>query len=247
MRCVFCSSQLSREKPGVAGPGVVLCYDCIALANDIAQGRLPMTSASDRPAWGLALMDADAMAFLDDETLRAELRVTTEIAQPLNDFIAAAQARLDGKPDWRPVSSSHHHRHDEAVTFPNGTTVVARSFAGPSSYARKPFPDFGWYFDPVWSPPWPHEHLVWPDFGVPQDVTAFVVGCQSVVARMARGEEVEIGCLGGHGRTGTALAVLAALCGVAQADAVSWVRSNYCERAVETEEQSQFVLSVRLV
>jgi ClpX C4-type zinc finger len=246
VRCIFCASRLSREKPGVAGPGVVLCYNCIAVANDIVNGRLPMTSASDRPAWGLALMDPDAMALLDDATLRAELDTTTEIAQPLNDFIAAAQARLDGDPDWRPTSIKGRHLHSDTVTFPNGGTLVASSFPGKTSYARKQSPDFGWYFDTSWAPPWPHEHVLWPDFGLPVDAEAFVVGCRSLVTRIGSGQTVEIGCLGGHGRTGTALAIMAAMCGVPQADAVSWVRSNYCDQAVETQEQVQFVLAVRL-
>ncbi len=54
------------------------------------------------------------------------------------------------------------------------------------------------------------------------------------------GQRVEIGCYGGHGRTGTALACLAVLCGQAPDEAVSWVRGTYCERAVETDEQEAF-------
>lgn len=52
---------------------------------------------------------------------------------------------------------------------------------------------------------------------------------------------VEIGCLGGHGRTGTGLACLAVLVGAPRDPAVSWVRENYCSLAVETSVQEDLV------
>jgi hypothetical protein len=52
--------------------------------------------------------------------------------------------------------------------------------------------------------------------------------------------------LGGHGRTGTALACLAALSGEPSQEAVVWVRTNYCPKAVETPEQAVFVASLDL-
>ncbi len=58
------------------------------------------------------------------------------------------------------------------------------------------------------------------------------------------GERVEVGCLGGHGRTGTALACLAVLTGTLADDAVAWVRGNYCYKAVETDVQEQLVAAL---
>lgn len=55
------------------------------------------------------------------------------------------------------------------------------------------------------------------------------------------GQHVEVGCLGGHGRTGTALACLAVLAGHPAGDAVAWVRSGYCAKAVETPGQEAFI------
>jgi protein-tyrosine phosphatase len=54
-------------------------------------------------------------------------------------------------------------------------------------------------------------------------------------------ERVEIACGGGHGRTGTALAVLAVIDGVSPKDAVDFVRANYHARAVETPWQRRYV------
>jgi protein-tyrosine phosphatase len=62
--------------------------------------------------------------------------------------------------------------------------------------------------------------------------------------RARAGQLVEIGCIGGHGRTGTALACLAFLSGVQRQEAVPWVKANYCSRAVESPEQAAFVTSL---
>ncbi len=67
-----------------------------------------------------------------------------------------------------------------------------------------------------------------------------VAALESLLHRARAGQHVEIGCYGGHGRTGTALACLAILCGQAPDEAVTWVRATYCERAVETGEQEAF-------
>jgi protein-tyrosine phosphatase len=64
--------------------------------------------------------------------------------------------------------------------------------------------------------------------------------------RARAGQRVEIGCLGGHGRTGSALASLAVLSGVPAQEAVAWVRNNYCSKAIETPEQASFVASLVL-
>ena len=51
--------------------------------------------------------------------------------------------------------------------------------------------------------------------------------------------------LGGHGRTGTALACLAILTGHPATDAVAWVRARYCPQAVETASQEAFITMLR--
>ena len=57
--------------------------------------------------------------------------------------------------------------------------------------------------------------------------------------------KVGIGCTGGHGRTGTALAILAELSGVCKNDdPVLWVRKQYCEFAVESGTQLDYIEDV---
>jgi len=133
------------------------------------------------------------------------------------------------------------HRHRSVVSLPDGTRVTAVSFDAVDPYARDRQPDYGLYLDRRWQPPWAHDHLDWPDFALPGDPALVLVALGSVLDRARTGELVEVGCLGGHGRTGTALACLAVLAGHPAADAVAWVRASYCPKAVETPAQEAFI------
>lgn len=52
-----------------------------------------------------------------------------------------------------------------------------------------------------------------------------------------------IACIGGHGRTGTALSILASLWGIVPdgEDPVKWVRQRYCKKAVENNRQLDYI------
>jgi protein-tyrosine phosphatase len=126
------------------------------------------------------------------------------------------------------------------VTLPDGTRVRACSLA--EREESDPERSFGLYMDERWDPSWPAAVIPWADFGLPADSEEAARQIEAALSRAKRGELVEIGCVGGLGRTGTVLACLAVLAGVAAADAVSWVRRNYDVRAVETAEQEQWVL-----
>lgn len=51
-------------------------------------------------------------------------------------------------------------------------------------------------------------------------------------------------CVGGHGRTGTAVACLMVASGYAGDEAIAWVRKNYCEDAIESKEQEKYVQEI---
>lgn len=133
------------------------------------------------------------------------------------------------------------HRHRSPVTLPSGAELWAVSFDTGDPYTRERLPNFGLYLDEKWAPPWDHVKVAWPDFGVPSDLEALRDQLSTVLARVKAGDLVEVGCLGAHGRTGTALACLAILDGCDPDSAVEWVKANYCEKAVETPEQAAFV------
>lgn len=82
----------------------------------------------------------------------------------------------------------------------------------------------------------------WPDMGVPKVTREQWV----TLARTLKRRKVYVACLGGHGRTGTALAILASLYGAVpkDADPVAWVRGVYCDKAVETTGQADYVAKV---
>ncbi len=144
------------------------------------------------------------------------------------------------------------HRHRTPVVLPDGTEVVAVSFEDADPYERDERderderPDFGVYLDERWNPPWPHESIEWPDFGVPPETGPVAASLQDALERARSGERVEIGCLGAHGRTGTALALLAILAGHPADDAVAWVRRTYCDQAVESDEQAAFIADLSI-
>jgi hypothetical protein len=79
-----------------------------------------------------------------------------------------------------------------------------------------------------------------PDFGVP-DPAALRAVLQAMLAEMRAAPDAayHVGCRAGLGRTGLALACLAAMTG--EGDPVRWLRATYDPRAVETEAQQAMV------
>lgn len=132
------------------------------------------------------------------------------------------------------------HAHQTVVDFADGASVTAVSLLGDDQNGREKPPDFGLYFDEHWNSAWPHEQIAWPDLGVP-DTEELKMSLKHLLDRARGGQAVEIGCLGGHGRTGTALAALAVLTGTPPDKAVEWVRAQYCDDAIETLEQISLI------
>lgn len=126
------------------------------------------------------------------------------------------------------------------VELPDGTRIRARGLR--HGLPGGPTPDFGVYLlsSPPDDPGWPFEWIDCRDFRVPGDPDEALAALADA-HRRARDERVEVACGGGVGRTGIALAVLAIRCGVAPADAVTWVRRRYHPRAVETPWQRRWV------
>lgn len=70
---------------------------------------------------------------------------------------------------------------------------------------------------------------------------------------VASGTNILVHCMGGHGRTGTALAALIHTAhkigsypytqdgGILKGDSVEWLRKNYCKKAVESDTQADWL------
>lgn len=126
------------------------------------------------------------------------------------------------------------------VTLPTGPRVRGRRSGDSVSPA-----DFTLILSGGPVPTWPHRHIRWPDFWIPGDRAEALDALHETHRRAHHGERVEVTCRGGIGRTGTALAALAVLDGLAPNEAVSWVRDTYHPRAVETPWQRRWLRTVR--
>ncbi|HEX2133501.1 MAG TPA: protein-tyrosine phosphatase family protein [Actinophytocola sp.] len=129
---------------------------------------------------------------------------------------------------------------DGAIHLPDGCRVRGRALRAP---APPDAPDRALYLGNRhrdFRPEWPHEWLDWPDFRLPRDQAAAIKAIHTLHHHARRGEQVEVACGGGIGRTGTVIACLAVLAGVEPAEAVAWTRRHYHRRAVETPWQRRW-------
>jgi hypothetical protein len=134
---------------------------------------------------------------------------------------------------WSPTAAG-------VLSLPSGRLVRGRGLARPTPDG--PDPVFGLYLlgEPPPPIPWESRWIRWPDFRLPADQAAARVAFTEAWERSAT-ERVEVACIGGQGRTGTALACIAVLDGVPPGEAVAYVREHYLPKAVETPWQRKFV------
>ncbi|TDC60127.1 protein phosphatase [Micromonospora sp. KC207] len=122
------------------------------------------------------------------------------------------------------------------VVLPGGSSVRGRRVGDVATPA-----DFALLLAPGPAPAWAHRRIRWPDFLLPLDRADALDALREALRRAYAGQRVEVACLGGIGRTGTALAALAVLDGLPADRAVQWVREHYHPRAVETPWQRRWV------
>lgn len=129
----------------------------------------------------------------------------------------------------------------DVVVLPSGRRVRGRGVRrGAPPAGLEPDVSFQCTWERPAPQPWPVRWVRWPDFGLPLVPSDARAALREAWSR-APEERVEVCCGGGHGRTGTALAVLAVLDGVPPAEAVGWVREHYRPTAVETPWQRWWV------
>ena len=83
--------------------------------------------------------------------------------------------------------------------------------------------------------------LYWPDMDIPN---MSVKDWYEILREITRYDKVLIMCLGGLGRTGTALAILGSLSGAISGDPIRWVRENYSPMAIETPSQERYIMAM---
>ena len=81
----------------------------------------------------------------------------------------------------------------------------------------------------------------WPNMGTPYDLPfQFWLDLYQVITQTPK---TLLFCQGGHGRTGTALGILLIASGALKdkKKSISWVRENYCRRAIESSKQEDMI------
>jgi len=126
-------------------------------------------------------------------------------------------------------------------------------------YTKEPTPQLGIYLTHSWAstfayfigcgitPPkeegvlWPFVAADWPDMGVlPANEQSALL--DFTIKNIKAGKRVEIACMGGHGRTGTLLAMLRVLLGKMEPkEAIESLRADYCNKVVEGSKQIEAV------
>jgi hypothetical protein len=138
------------------------------------------------------------------------------------------------------MSDAWDDERADVVTLPSGRRVRGRGLR--RGLPPGPEPDLGIYLTGARPPeqPWRVRWVKWRDFWLPANPHDAADALRDAWCT-AVDQRVEIACGGGVGRTGTALACLAVLDGVAPTEAVAFIRERYAPRAVETLWQRRFV------
>ena len=89
---------------------------------------------------------------------------------------------------------------------------------------------------------WPSlAYIWWGDYKAPNP--DIVLYAQWAAKEWMAGKNIQFGCFGAHGRTGTFLAMLLVETGLEPdgESAIKWVRDNYCFDAIEGKAQMDFL------
>ena len=92
--------------------------------------------------------------------------------------------------------------------------------------------------------------IEWRDYGAPdlsKDLWLRLIKVLDALCQEKGGTlDVIVCCMGGHGRTGTALTILAGLLDLVPAGEcpVKWVRDRYCKNAVESDKQEKYITTI---
>lgn len=141
-------------------------------------------------------------------------------------------------------AGSSSHAYDGYQLVINLTGSVTHWFDSPTGIegGEKLCPQFLQSFPEQDYAAIPQLIIHWKDGGVP----AFTrEQWELLIEDLARIQgRVYIHCMGGHGRTGTALAILLGLTKAIKKDPLQWLRKNYCMESVETVAQIDYIKSL---
>jgi len=142
------------------------------------------------------------------------------------------QMIVDGK-TWSIWAGTKHACMDSIGEF---DVILNCANMGPVTYKHKV--PFKWFEKYMKGPT--EIEMDWPDQGVPGDLPAQF--WLDLVAELQKGKQKMLAfCIGGHGRTGTAIAALMMACDYTYADAKKFIHKNYCKSAIESTKQEDYL------
>ena len=150
-----------------------------------------------------------------------------------------------------PVRSCAHNR--TPFSF-NEHTIYLSGSSDRQTPVQGPDPTVAIYLDVTWlrgkvlsnggmKKPEGEPHIIylnWPDYGV-VEVQRLMCIARWALEQLEAGHTLEVGCVGGHGRTGTFVAGMMVVTGFHPDDAIKEVRTNYCPNAVESKPQEKLL------
>lgn len=199
--------------------------------DDFSSGRADWDSASRQL---LPLID------LSDEV--------TEILGTKTETVSTGEVYSWDETEWLKQWGTECYHYQTEFNLPSGVTLYASRLHDHDPQEGDIIPDMGCYLSPSWIPDTIAYHIGWEDLGLPYIPIWQVLYIARDLMRLARDDfRVEIGCIGGHGRTGTMLAIMVMMDepGLTHEQAIQYVRHHYCSQAIETVEQEKWLYFVR--
>ena len=226
----------------------ILCGDC-GNVTDIDTRDIDEKVADEL---GYGLEDEDEWS---DDMLEwlSKKNKQIEPLQPTTSVVTTGGTKSKAKVQTQTFMKCRHY--DIPMQIAQGVMVYPSSMNNDSPEKRNTskdrphvlVPDFGLYADKGWLPAWRNEFVTFPDFGIPTYGKTAITQITEAAERAANGEIVELGCIGGHGRTGTMLACMF-LWGaerdgkpISGEEACELVWYFYCEEAIESKIQEWWV------
>lgn len=124
------------------------------------------------------------------------------------------------------------------TTWQHGQSYGAVETVSATPAAKAVLPEGLWTYRDL-----PVLTLDWNDFGVPSIGRDWWTLLVETIIKFPEGSKVAVYCQGGHGRTGTALAIILAMAGLVPegGDPVAYVRQVYDKGAVESRAQIAYI------
>ena len=127
-----------------------------------------------------------------------------------------------------------------------GGTLIGGSCLSPVTLNADVYIGFDYGMKPIKTKPWLgekapiHVHYEVTDMHAPKDAKDYIELVKWTIAQLEAGKIVHAGCIGGHGRTGMFFAAIYKTV-TGEEDAITKVRELYCEKAVESKAQVNFL------